>query len=127
MHYLKKIENNLIFLQIFRLDEGFESENISEILSETEKVSEDDELYEKDVEDIVYVLEKTKQKTKTQTDRQSFIRSSSNIVSQKKKNVWKNIPVRYKRKAACHGNLEYRVVFWNINEFGKYILTTIMK
>ncbi|CAB4008473.1 brain-specific angiogenesis inhibitor 1-like [Paramuricea clavata] len=80
--------------KIFRLDEGFESGNISEILRETEKVSEDDELYEKDIEDIVYVLEKTEQKTKTQTDRQSFIRSSSNIVSQKKRNVWKNIPSR---------------------------------
>ncbi|CAB4010984.1 Brain-specific angiogenesis inhibitor 3, partial [Paramuricea clavata] len=80
--------------KIFRLNEGFESGNISEILRETEKVSEDDELYEKDIEDIVYVLEKTEHKTKTQTDRLSFIRSSSNIVSQKKKNVWKNIPSR---------------------------------
>jgi hypothetical protein len=79
---------------VFRLDEGFESEDIGDILEETEEVSEDDELYEKDVEDIVYILEKTKQKTKTQNDRQNFIRSSSNIVSQKRKNVWKNIPVR---------------------------------
>jgi hypothetical protein len=91
---MKKIENNFIFLQISGLDEGFESGNISDILGETEKVSEDDNLYEKDVEDIVYVLEKTKQKTKTQNDRQNFIRSSSNIVSQKRKNVWKNIKVR---------------------------------
>ena len=94
LNYMKKIENNFIFLQISRLDEGFESGNISDILGETEKVSEDDNLYEKDVEDIVYVLEKTKQKTKTQNDRQNFIRSSSNIVSQKRKNVWKNIKVR---------------------------------
>ena len=91
---MKKIENNFIFLQISGLDEGFESGNISDILGETQKVSEDDKLYEKDVEDIVYVLEKTKQKTKTQNDRQNFIRSSSNIVSQKRKNVWKNIKVR---------------------------------
>jgi hypothetical protein len=91
---MKKIENNFIFLQISGLDEGFESGNISDILGETQKVSEDDNLYEKDVEDIVYVLEKTKQKTKTQNDRQNFIRSSSNIVSQKRKNVWKNIKVR---------------------------------
>ena len=79
---------------MFRLDEGFESEDIGDILEETEEVTEDDELYEKDVEDIVYILEKTKKKTKTQNDRQNFIRSSSNIVSQKRKNVWKNIPVR---------------------------------
>jgi hypothetical protein len=63
-------------------------------LGETEKVTEDGKLYEKDVEDIVYILEKTKLKTKTQNDRQNFIRLSSNIVSQKRKNVWKNIPVR---------------------------------
>jgi hypothetical protein len=63
-------------------------------LGETVKVSEDGKLYEKDIEDIVYILEKTKKKTKTQNDRQNFIRSSSNIVSQKRKNVWKNIPVR---------------------------------
>jgi hypothetical protein len=69
-------------------------ENITEILEETEQVSEDDELYEQDVRDIVYVLEKTKEKTKTQNDRQNFIRSSSNIVSQNKRDVWENIPVR---------------------------------
>jgi 16S rRNA A1518/A1519 N6-dimethyltransferase RsmA/KsgA/DIM1 with predicted DNA glycosylase/AP lyase activity len=63
-------------------------------LGETKKISEDGKLYEKDVEDIVYILEKTKKKTKTQNDRQNFIRLSSNIVSQKRKNVWKNIPVR---------------------------------
>jgi 16S rRNA A1518/A1519 N6-dimethyltransferase RsmA/KsgA/DIM1 with predicted DNA glycosylase/AP lyase activity len=63
-------------------------------LGETEKISKDGKLYEKDVEDIVYILEKTKKKTKTQNDRQNFIRLSSNIVSQKRKNVWKNIPVR---------------------------------
>jgi 16S rRNA A1518/A1519 N6-dimethyltransferase RsmA/KsgA/DIM1 with predicted DNA glycosylase/AP lyase activity len=64
-------------------------------LGETEKVTEDGKLYEKDVEDIVYILEKTKLKTKTQNDRQNFIRLSSNIVSQKRKNVWKNIQVRH--------------------------------
>jgi 16S rRNA A1518/A1519 N6-dimethyltransferase RsmA/KsgA/DIM1 with predicted DNA glycosylase/AP lyase activity len=63
-------------------------------LGETKKISKDGKLYEKDVEDIVYILEKTKKKTKTQNDRQNFIRLSSNIVSQKRKNVWKNIPVR---------------------------------
>ena len=68
---------------------------MSDILKETEKVSDEDELYEQDVEDMVYVLEKTKQKTKTQNDRQNFIRASSNLVSQKRTNVWKNIPVRY--------------------------------
>jgi hypothetical protein len=81
---------------VLRLDEGFESEDISDILEETEQVTDDDELYEQDVEDIVDVLEKTKQKTKTQNDRKNFIRASSNIVSEKKKNVWKKIPVR------CH-------------------------
>ncbi|CAB4005879.1 adhesion G -coupled receptor L3-like, partial [Paramuricea clavata] len=80
--------------KISRLDEGFESENISDILGETEKVTEDGKLYEKDVENIVYILEKTKKRTKTQNDRQNFIRSSSNIVSQKRKDVWKNIPAR---------------------------------
>ncbi|CAB4005878.1 adhesion G -coupled receptor L3-like [Paramuricea clavata] len=80
--------------KISRLDEGFESADISDILGETEKISEDGKLYEKDVEDIVYILEKTKEKTKTQNDRQNFIRLSSNIVSQKRKNVWKNIQSR---------------------------------
>ena len=65
-------------------------------MKETEEVSDEDELYEQDVEDMVYVLEKTKQKTKTQNDRQNFIRASSNLMSQKRVNVWKNIPVR------CH-------------------------
>ena len=81
-------------LQVSRLDEGFETENVSTILEETEDVTGEDELYEQDVEDIVQVLEKTKQKTKTQQDRQNFIRASSNIVSEKRKNVWENIPVR---------------------------------
>ncbi|CAB4008983.1 adhesion G- coupled receptor D1-like, partial [Paramuricea clavata] len=78
---------------VSRLDEGFKSENISEILKETKQVSED-ELYEQDVRDIVYVLEKTKEKTETQDDRQNFIDSSSNIVSQNKRDVWVNIPSR---------------------------------
>jgi hypothetical protein len=87
-------------------------------LGKTEKVSEDDELYVQDVEDIVYVLERIKKKTKTQNDRQNFIRSASNIVSQKRKNVWKNIPVRchasilllkyHTRKAVCDGDLKQR-------------------
>ena len=81
-------------LQVTRLDEGFESENVSDILEQTEDVSEKNELYAKDVEDLVYVLEKTKQRTETQNDRQNFIRSSSNIVSPDKQNVWKDIPVR---------------------------------
>ncbi|CAB3985460.1 fibrillin-2 isoform X2 [Paramuricea clavata] len=80
--------------KVSRLVEGFESENISDILDETEQVLEDDKLYVKDIQDIVYVLENTKQRTKTQNNRQQFIRSSSNIVSQKRKNVWMNIPSR---------------------------------
>ncbi|CAB4016253.1 adhesion G- coupled receptor D1-like [Paramuricea clavata] len=83
-----------VWSDISRLDERFESEDVSDILGKTENVSEDDELYVQDVEDIVYVLEKIKKKTKTQNDRQNFIRSASNIVSQKRKNVWKNIPSR---------------------------------
>ncbi|CAB4038472.1 Hypothetical predicted protein, partial [Paramuricea clavata] len=81
--------------KVSRLVEGFESENISDILDETEQVLEDDKLYVKDIQDIVQeVLENTKQRTETQNDRQQFIRSSSNIVSQKRKNVWMNIPSR---------------------------------
>ena len=70
---------------------------MSDILVETKEVSDEDDLYEQDVEDMVYVLEKTKQKTATQNDRQNFIRASSNLVSQKRTNVWKNIPV-----SGCH-------------------------
>ena len=81
-------------------------------MEETEQVSEDDELYEQDVRDIVYVLEKTKEKTKTQNDRQNFIRSSSNIVSENKLNVWENIPVR------SHADilLVCRWFFWLVRE-----------
>jgi hypothetical protein len=65
-------------------------------LEETKQVSEVDVLYVRDIQDIVQkVLENAKQKTATQNDRQQFIRSSSNMVSQKRKNVWMNIPVSF--------------------------------
>jgi hypothetical protein len=65
-------------------------------LEETKQVSEVDILYVRDIQDIVQkVLENAKQKTATQNDRQQFIRSSSNMVSQKRKNVWMNIPVSF--------------------------------
>jgi hypothetical protein len=65
-------------------------------LEETKQVSEVDILYVRDIQDIVQkVLENAKQKTTTQNDRQQFIRSSSNMVSQKRKNVWMNIPVSF--------------------------------
>lgn len=82
-------------LQVNRLDEGFESKNISDILNGTENVSDVDDLYEQDVEDIVSILDKIKEKTKTPNDNRNFIRSSSNIVSEKRSNVWKNIKVRW--------------------------------
>ena len=62
----------------------------------TEVVSKSDELYPKDVVDIVFILESTKEETRTQSDRLNFISSSSNIVSQNKRNVWEGIEVR------CH-------------------------
>lgn len=65
-------------------------------MEETKQVSEVDILYVRDIQDIVQkVLENAKQKTTTQNDRQQFIRSSSNMVSQKRKNVWMNIPVSF--------------------------------
>lgn len=77
------------------LDEGYKSENLSDILEETEQVSNENKLFVRDVQDIVYVLGKTKQRTMTQKDRTNFIRSSSNIVSPKRKNVWQRVPVRF--------------------------------
>lgn len=82
-------------LQVVSLDEGYKSENLSDILEETEQVSNENKLFVRDVQDIVYVLGKTKQRTMTQKDRTNFIRSSSNIVSPKKKNVWRRVPVRF--------------------------------
>ncbi|CAB4008541.1 brain-specific angiogenesis inhibitor 1-like [Paramuricea clavata] len=81
--------------EISRLVQGFQSKNISDILEETKRISEVDDLYARDIQDIVQeVLENTKHRTKTQKDRQQFIRSSSNIVSQKRKNVWMTISFR---------------------------------
>ena len=82
-------------MQINRLDEGFESLSISDILSQTQEVSDEDDLYQQDVEDIVSILDKAKEKAATRNDSQNFIRSSSNIVSEKRRNVWRNIKVRW--------------------------------
>ena len=82
-------------MQINRLDEGFESQGISDILSKTQDVSDEDDLYQQDVEDIVSILDKAKEKATTPKDNQNFIRSSSNIVSEKRRNVWRNIKVRW--------------------------------
>ena len=74
------------------MDSGFDSNNVSEIIQQTEKVTEN-ELFEQDVKDIVFVLEITQTRTATQNDRENFIKSSSNIVSSEKRDVWANIEV----------------------------------
>ncbi|XP_046863918.1 neurogenic locus notch homolog protein 1-like isoform X8 [Xenia sp. Carnegie-2017] len=79
--------------QVSRLDEGFAS-NVSEIIKKTETVTDVGKLLQKDVEDLVSILKITQNKTATQSDRENFIRSSSNIVGRGQRNVWKNIPER---------------------------------
>ncbi|XP_028402439.1 uncharacterized protein LOC114525371 isoform X2 [Dendronephthya gigantea] len=80
--------------KIILFDEGFKTDDISDIIQETTNVSNEDDLFVQDVEDIVDVLEKTKQKTQTQNDRENFIRSSSNIINPERKDVWKKVPSR---------------------------------
>ncbi|XP_046858696.1 uncharacterized protein LOC124452154 [Xenia sp. Carnegie-2017] len=80
--------------QISRLDGGFLSNNVSEIIQQTEVVTEDGELFEQDVRDIVFILKTTQTKTATQNDQKNFIQSSSNIFATSRKEVWENIQDR---------------------------------
>ncbi|XP_046857298.1 neurogenic locus notch homolog protein 1-like isoform X3 [Xenia sp. Carnegie-2017] len=81
--------------QVSRLEEGFASINVSEILKRTEVVTKDGgELFEQDIRDIVSVLKRTQTKTSLPTDREKFIRSSSNIVGSSKRGAWKNLQER---------------------------------
>lgn len=95
MFYLQLTRNSKydVRLQVSRLEEGFASINVSEILKRTEVVTKDGgELFEQDIRDIVCVLKRTQTKT-LPTDREKFIRSSSNIVGSSKRGAWKNLQV----------------------------------
>ena len=48
-----------MIFQVARLNERYEFENIVDILEVTEVVSKSDELYPRDAEDIVFILEST--------------------------------------------------------------------
>lgn len=67
--------------------------NVSEIIQQTEVVTEDGELFEQDVRDIVFILKTTQTKTATKNDQKNFIQSSNNIVATSRKEVWENIQV----------------------------------
>ena len=81
-------------IQVDRLNGGFKSESVGEIINQTAKVTDEEELYAKDVQDVVYILDQTKDKTQTQDERRNFIKSSSNIVDQTNEQSWKQIDVR---------------------------------
>ena len=72
------------------------------------------------------ILKITKNKTATQSDRENFIRSSSNIVGRGQRNVWKNIPVREKKYSILmlDENIEHFSII-SICSFGSYKIVLI--
>ena len=80
-------------VQLDKLEGGFLSSNVSSIIKQTEEATAKEELYPRDIKDVVYILDKTKKINKSQADIQNFFKTSSNIVAKKNGPAWKQVNV----------------------------------
>ena len=74
------------------------SADVSSIINQTTEATATEELFPSDIVDVIYILDKTKEKTKTQTDIENFIKSSSNIVAKEKGPAWNQVKVSIYRQ-----------------------------